>query len=109
MNPERWEQIKTIYHSALEREPGERDAFLDEACAGDSSLLEEVRSLLAQQSAGEDIFASPAMDAAARALAEGKAAEPRLNLVGRSCFTTASSRRSAKAAWEWSTAPGMNS
>jgi eukaryotic-like serine/threonine-protein kinase len=84
MNPERWEQIKTIYHSALEQEPARRDEFLDQACAGDPSLLEEVRSLLAQKSAGEDIFASPAMDAAARGLAEEKAAEPLPNLVGRS-------------------------
>jgi serine/threonine-protein kinase len=84
MNPERWEQIETICHSALEREPGERDAFLGQACAGDPSLLEEVRSLLAQHSAAENIFALPAMDAVARALAEENAAEPLPNLVGRS-------------------------
>jgi len=29
MTPEQWEQIEKLYHSALEREPGERESFLD--------------------------------------------------------------------------------
>jgi len=35
MKPEQWEQIERLYHSALEREPVERESFLDQACADD--------------------------------------------------------------------------
>lgn len=38
MERDRWEQIEWLYHAALERGPDARDAFLNEACAGDESL-----------------------------------------------------------------------
>ena len=38
MKPERWQQLDKLFHSALQHEPAERAAFLDEACAGDESL-----------------------------------------------------------------------
>jgi hypothetical protein len=47
---------------------------------GDDSLLEEVRSLLAQESGG--LLDSPALDAAARALADEKGARELPDLVG---------------------------
>ena len=34
MNPERWHQVEQIYNSVLERNPEERNAFLENACAG---------------------------------------------------------------------------
>ena len=46
---ERWREIETLFHAALEREFGERAAFLDEACAGDEELRRELDSLLSQQ------------------------------------------------------------
>jgi hypothetical protein len=46
MTPERWQQIKAVFNSALERAADERSSFLDEACAGDESLRSEVESLL---------------------------------------------------------------
>jgi serine/threonine protein kinase len=48
MNPERLRQIEELYHSARERELGERESFLIEACRNDEELLREVASLLAQ-------------------------------------------------------------
>ena len=42
-----WTRIEEILAGALEREPAERAAFLDEACGGDASLRGEVDSLLA--------------------------------------------------------------
>jgi eukaryotic-like serine/threonine-protein kinase len=54
MNPDRWRQIETLYHSALEREPGERAAFLSSACDGDSQLQSEVESLLSQKESPVD-------------------------------------------------------
>jgi len=44
--PEKWEKIKEIVGSALERDPSQRAAFLDEACSGDDRLRAEVESLL---------------------------------------------------------------
>ena len=32
MPSERWQQVKEVLHSALQREPAERAAFLKEAC-----------------------------------------------------------------------------
>jgi serine/threonine protein kinase len=48
MNPERWQQIEQLYHSALEQEPEQRNGFLTEACQDDADLRREVESLLAQ-------------------------------------------------------------
>ena len=49
MDPDHWQQIKALLDSAtLERAPGERFAFLDEACvATNASLRNEVESLIA--------------------------------------------------------------
>jgi len=82
MNPERWQQIRQIYNSALEREPEQRAAFLDQACAGDRSLRSELTSLLAQEGRPEGLFDSPALDAAAKALASDQSQEPRPDLTG---------------------------
>jgi serine/threonine-protein kinase len=46
MTPERWQQIKTLLDSALERDLHEQTAFLDEACAGDTALRAEVEALI---------------------------------------------------------------
>ncbi len=40
-------KMREIFQAALEREPAERDAFLDEACAHDPELREEIAALLA--------------------------------------------------------------
>src|SRR5215470_1910585 len=47
MEPDRWEQNERLNHAALERGPDAREAFLDEACAGDEDLRREVAGLLA--------------------------------------------------------------
>ncbi len=44
MDKQRWQQIETLYHAALERAPDERTAFLADACADDSGLLREVEA-----------------------------------------------------------------
>jgi hypothetical protein len=46
MIPERWQEVERLFHLALERPPLERDAFLDDSCAGDEELRSEVQSLL---------------------------------------------------------------
>jgi len=47
MDPGRWQQIEQIFHTAREKDTGERAAFLDTACAADPSLRSEIESLLA--------------------------------------------------------------
>jgi eukaryotic-like serine/threonine-protein kinase len=54
MNPEAWERVKEVFHSALDRDPAERVTFLDLACRGDAELRAEVDSLLAR--AGDGSF-----------------------------------------------------
>ncbi|MBV9958466.1 MAG: protein kinase, partial [Acidobacteria bacterium] len=47
MNQARWQQVKELFHAALEREPLRRASFLQEACAGDAELRAEIESLIA--------------------------------------------------------------
>jgi serine/threonine protein kinase/Tol biopolymer transport system component len=62
MNAERWREVDRLYHSALEREPGERAAFLVQACSGDEELRREVEELLAQDSSTDDVLERPVVD-----------------------------------------------
>src|SRR5215469_5481679 len=50
MTPEQWRRIEELYHAAREREAGDRDTFLDQACGGDEALKGEVQAILAQDS-----------------------------------------------------------
>jgi len=38
MTPERWQQIRDVLEKALELAPGERSAYLNQACSSDPSL-----------------------------------------------------------------------
>jgi Tol biopolymer transport system component/tRNA A-37 threonylcarbamoyl transferase component Bud32 len=69
VTPEHLRQIEELYHSAREREPCERGAFLAEACHRDEDLLREVESLLAQDVSGGPME-RPAMEVAADLLAD---------------------------------------
>src|SRR5438270_4087476 len=60
MNPETYQHIQALLQSALEREPDERDSFLDEACAGDESLRRQVESLLFSHEQAGSFLESPA-------------------------------------------------
>ncbi len=70
MTPERWQQIKALLESALERDPVAREAFLDERCAGDPSLRREVEALLDSHARAGDFIESPAYAVMAASLAE---------------------------------------
>src|SRR5256714_3343964 len=62
MKPDRWKQISILFKVALERDPAERAAFLDEACPNDEELRTAVESLLASHEQAEegDFIGSPA-------------------------------------------------
>jgi len=70
MKPERWQQVANLYHAALERNAGERASFLRESCGGDEELRREVESLLAYEDQAENFIESPALEVAARMMAE---------------------------------------
>lgn len=69
MSPERWQQIERLYHTALEKQPADRAAFLDQACAGDEGLRREIESLLSYVGQAEKFIESPALEVTAKALA----------------------------------------
>ncbi len=50
---------ETLFHHALEKSPGERGAFLDEACAGDVALRGRVAALLRAYEASGSFLDSP--------------------------------------------------
>ncbi len=70
MTPRRWRQIERICNSALDLEPGERNAFLEGECAGEDGLRKEVDRLLARQSEAQEFIEAPALGLAARAIAK---------------------------------------
>src|SRR5215470_16761068 len=41
-----WNRVKALFHAALERLPRERDAFLQQACGDDRTMLQDVETLL---------------------------------------------------------------
>src|SRR6202790_1090316 len=62
MNAERLRQIEKLYHSARDRELGERSAFLAEACRGDEELRRKVELLLAQDVSNDDAVGEKILD-----------------------------------------------
>jgi eukaryotic-like serine/threonine-protein kinase len=59
MEQARWLRVEELYHSALERAPEARFAFLEEACS-DSDLRREVETLLEQS--GDGVLDHPAVE-----------------------------------------------
>src|SRR6185503_3471363 len=60
MTPERWREIERLYYAALDRDAGERAAFLNEACGSDDALRREVESLFDYQTKAKDFIEAPA-------------------------------------------------
>ena len=56
MTPERWRQVENIFQTALDLPPDRRESYLSDACGADSTLHEEVVSLLASHESGEYSF-----------------------------------------------------
>lgn len=70
MTPDKWEQISEIYHSALEIDSKEkRKVFLEKVCAEDTTLRQEVESLLAANSDAGNFIAEPIVKNALASLA----------------------------------------
>src|ERR1700741_1454692 len=68
MTPERWQQIKELFHESLVCEPALREDFLVAKCAGDEPLLTEVESLLSSLEEDDSFIEAPVGDLAAELL-----------------------------------------
>lgn len=55
MPPDRGSEVARLYHAALEREPDDRTAFLNQACS-DEQLRREVESLLQHEQKGDQLL-----------------------------------------------------
>src|SRR5262249_27574052 len=73
MTPERWQRIEQLYHSALERNANEREAFLAPACVGAKARRGEAQPLRRCDARAEDFIEAPAMEIAAQLRAEEEA------------------------------------
>jgi hypothetical protein len=69
MTPERWQQVKEIFNSAITYRPEERSSFISQACSGDEALRGEVESLIASHEQSGSFIDKPAFEAAASLLA----------------------------------------
>ena len=73
MTPERWQQVKDIFNSAISYRPEERSLFISQACSGDEELRSEVESLIASHEESGSFIDQPAFEAAASLLVNEKA------------------------------------
>jgi serine/threonine protein kinase/Tfp pilus assembly protein PilF len=79
LTPERWQQLKALLDSALERKPDQRAAFLAEACGDDEALREELQSLLAHEAQAISFIEQPAFGVMAETLTD----KPTITMLGR--------------------------
>jgi len=80
MTPARLRTVEEIFHAALDQEPAEVAALVEEKCAGDESLRREVEALLASHRGAENFIETPVVTLDAGAL-EDEPADP---LIGQS-------------------------
>jgi serine/threonine protein kinase/Tol biopolymer transport system component len=73
MTPERWQQVKEIFNSAITHRPEERSLFISRACSGDEELRSEVESLIASHEQSGEFIDQPAFEVAASLLVNEKA------------------------------------
>lgn len=71
MTSDRWRSVEELYHAASEKPAAEREAFLAQACNGDSALRREVEELLEQSESPAGI-----LDGTAKELLEQADLEP---------------------------------
>ena len=74
MRPDRWRLISQLFHEARSRDESERAAFLAAACADDTSLRQEVESLLRSEP-GDPLLAA-AVDADSQLATSGTTLDP---------------------------------
>jgi eukaryotic-like serine/threonine-protein kinase len=79
-NAASWADAKRVFEAALDRPEVERAAFVEQACGGNTALLEEVRSLLAWHKGSTGFLETPA----ARLPDTSAATTTAIGLIGKS-------------------------
>ena len=59
MTPERSRRITQVFHAALTRDAAARASYLDQACADDGALRQEVEAMLAAHAVRGDVSVAP--------------------------------------------------
>ncbi len=59
MTPERWRRVTEVFHAARSHDAATRAQYLDQACAGDRALRDEVGAMLAAESDAGQFGESP--------------------------------------------------
>ncbi len=77
MKPEHWKRIDGILDSVFDQDRTQWESVLDQACSGDQALRQEIARLLDSYDGAEDFIEVPALEVAARGLAQHR------DLVGR--------------------------
>ncbi len=72
MKPKQFQRIKELFQAALDQEPANREAFLDQACQGDEVLFQEVVSLLSEHEKRDHFLEIPALESEPRPLEAGE-------------------------------------
>src|SRR6185503_3293871 len=72
MNPETWQQLKSVFHTAIEFPPEDREAFLAQACCGNGELRLQVDILLKSHEDAGEFLVQPAMVEAGAISADGE-------------------------------------
>lgn len=62
MRQELWERVESLFHAALERSPEAQRTFLDDACAGDTSLREQIELLLSMEHRAGSFLETPIIE-----------------------------------------------
>ncbi|HST20173.1 MAG TPA: serine/threonine-protein kinase, partial [Blastocatellia bacterium] len=79
-NYDYWQRVEDLFHSVLERNPSQRDAFLSEACASQPEVLAQVQALLKAHEEADSFLQPPALGGISTLL---KAAD-RPSIIGQS-------------------------
>jgi Tol biopolymer transport system component/tRNA A-37 threonylcarbamoyl transferase component Bud32 len=83
MTPERYQRIGQLFDQALEFAPEQRADFLKQASGDDAELYAEVEKLLANHSESSEFLSRPALDIAAKQMAQNQTASALRKQIGR--------------------------
>ncbi len=72
LTSERWRRVKQIFQTAVELPAAERDIYLADACADDSSLQADIESLIAAHEQPGSFLDTPAIDLAVESAVAGQ-------------------------------------
>src|SRR5438552_17743631 len=82
MDAERWKRIEDLLQSALRVPADQQEAFVRQACAGDTVLEQEIQSLLSSHGKLGDFLEPPAPGVARQVVAQIETPENSDTLLG---------------------------